>query len=135
MTAATSQEEITLTVLQRMKAAQERFACLTCYDASFAAVLEEAGVEVLLVGDSLGMVVQGERTTLPVTVEEMIYHTRCVSRARRRALVLADMPFMSDMDPRQTLGNAARLMKEGGAHMVKLEGGASQLDTVQRLAG
>jgi len=133
MTTATSPEEITLTVLQRMKAAHERFACLTCYDASFAAVLDEAGVEVLLVGDSLGMVVQGERTTLPVTVEEMIYHTRCVSRARRRALVLADMPFMSDMDPRQALANAARLMKEGGAHMVKLEGGTVQLEAIRAL--
>jgi 3-methyl-2-oxobutanoate hydroxymethyltransferase len=105
-----------------MKQAGEKIACLTCYDASFAAILEAAGVEVLLVGDSLGMVIQGHDSTLPVTVADMVYHTRCVRRANSRTLVIADMPFMSYVSPAQAVGNAARLMQEGGAHMVKLEG-------------
>jgi 3-methyl-2-oxobutanoate hydroxymethyltransferase len=125
---------VTIKSLLEMKAAAHKISCLTCYDASFARLLETAGVEVLLVGDSLGMVVQGRESTLPVTLDEMVYHTRNVARARRRALIVADMPFMSYRSPALALESAGRLMKEGGAHMVKLEGGSSQLETVQRLA-
>jgi 3-methyl-2-oxobutanoate hydroxymethyltransferase len=117
-----------------MKTAGRKISCLTCYDAGFARLLEEAGVEVLLVGDSLGMVVQGRESTLPVTVDDMIYHTRNVARARKTALIVADMPFMSYRSPAQALESAGRLMKEGGAHMVKLEGGASQTETVRQLS-
>lgn len=125
---------VTLTTLRRMKQEGKPFACLTAYDASFARLIDEAGAEVVLVGDSLGMVVQGQESTLPVTVDEMIYHTRNVRRGTTRALVMTDMPFMSYPDPQQALYNAGRLMKEGGAHMVKLEGGAMLLDTVRLLS-
>jgi 3-methyl-2-oxobutanoate hydroxymethyltransferase len=124
---------ITNTSLLALKERGERIACLTCYDASFARLLEAAGVEVLLVGDSLGMVVQGQPTTLPVTLDQMVYHTRCVSRAAERGLVLADMPFMSYATPERALKAAARLMGEGGAAMVKLEGGAVLAETVAQL--
>ncbi len=124
---------VTVATLRKMKRAGEKIVCLTAYDASFAAVLETAGVEVLLVGDSLGMVVQGHETTLPVTMDDMVYHTRNVARARRRALLVGDMPFMSYASPVQAITNAARLMQEGGAHMVKLEGGALQVETVRQL--
>jgi 3-methyl-2-oxobutanoate hydroxymethyltransferase len=113
---------ITTARLRDMKSAGERIACLTAYDASFAALLQAAGVEVILVGDSLGMVVQGHDSTLPVRVADMIYHTQCVRRGSGRLLVIADLPFMSYGTPAQAVGNAARLMQEGGAHMVKLEG-------------
>ncbi len=131
----TGDQPITIKALQRRKARGERFACLTAYDASFARLLENAGVEVLLVGDSLGMVVQGHDTTLPVTLEEMIYHCACVARGRRRALVMADMPFMSDATPQQALASAGRLLKEGGAQVVKIEGGAVMAETVRLLSG
>lgn len=124
---------LTISNLARMKAAGEKIAVLTAYDASFARLAEAAGVEVLLVGDSLGMVVQGHDSTLPVTVGEMVYHTAAVARVRERAVLVADMPFMSYGSPAEALANAGRLMKEGGAHMVKLEGGAPQLDTVRHL--
>jgi 3-methyl-2-oxobutanoate hydroxymethyltransferase len=124
---------LTISNLARMKAAGEKIAVLTAYDASFARLAEVAGVEVLLVGDSLGMVVQGHESTLPVTVGEMVYHTAAVARVRERAVLVADMPFMSYGSPAEALANAGRLMKEGGAHMVKLEGGAAQLDTVRHL--
>jgi len=113
---------VTLTRLREMKRTGEKIACLTAYDASFAALLEDAGVEVLLVGDSLGMVIQGQDSTIPVTIADMIYHARCVRRGAGRALVIVDMPFMSYATTAQAVGNAARLMQEGGAHMVKLEG-------------
>lgn len=132
---ATSSPVITLATLRDMKQRGEKFSCLTVYDASFAHILEESGVEVLLVGDSLGMVIQGHETTLPVTLTDMIYHTQCVSRGRRRALVMTDMPFMADAAPAQALGNAARLIKEGGAHVVKLEGGEVMADTIRLLSG
>ncbi len=125
---------ITVSTLQAMKKDGEKIACLTAYDSSFAALLDDAGVEILLIGDSLGMVIQGRDTTLPVTLDEMIYHTRCVARGSHRALLMADMPFMTDADSSQALQSAGRLMKEGGAQMVKLEGGAMQLETVRRLA-
>ena len=128
-----SASPVTLASIREMKARGEKFTCLTAYDATFARIFDAAGVEVLLVGDSLGMVIQGRETTLPVTLDEMIYHTACVSRARKRALIMADMPFMSDARPHEALRNAARLMAEGGAHMVKIEGGAVMAETIQRL--
>jgi 3-methyl-2-oxobutanoate hydroxymethyltransferase len=125
--------DITITTLNDMKARGEKIAVLTSYDASFARQAEEAGVDVLLVGDSLGMVVQGHESTLPVTLEEMVYHTANVARTSRRALLVADLPFMSHNDPQQALASAGALMKQGGAHMVKLEGGAPQLPIVRAL--
>lgn len=125
---------VTAASLRQMKRNGEKIACLTAYDASFAALLDGAGVDVLLVGDSLGMVIQGKETTLPVTVDDMVYHSQCVARGRQRALLLVDMPFMSYAAPREALHNAARLMQEGEAHMVKLEGGAIQLETVRELS-
>jgi len=107
----------------RMRAAGEKIASLTCYDATFAALLDRNGVELFLVGDSMGNVIQGHGTTLPVTVEHIEYHTACVARATRRAFIMADMPFGSYHEgPAQAMRNAARLMA-AGAHMVKLEGG------------
>jgi 3-methyl-2-oxobutanoate hydroxymethyltransferase len=125
---------VNVATLRKMKQAGEKFAALTAYDASFAQLLDEAGVEVALVGDSLGMVLQGQESTVPVTLEEMIYHTRLVRRGCERALVVADLPFMSYATPEQAMQSAARLMKEGGAHMVKLEGGAIMVETVRALA-
>ena len=125
---------ITLATLKGFKEKGEKFTCLTAYDASFAALLDEAGVEVLLVGDSLGMVVQGQETTLPVTVDDMVYHTANVRRGSRSAFVLADLPFMSCSTPELALANAGRLMKEGRAHGVKIEGGAPMVGTVKRLS-
>jgi 3-methyl-2-oxobutanoate hydroxymethyltransferase len=124
---------LTLTDCAALKARGERIVMLTCYDASFAALCDEAGVEILLVGDSLGMVVQGHDTTLPVTMDEMAYHTACVARGSKRGLVMADMPFGSyQASKEQALVNAARLMA-AGAQMVKLEGGRPMLETVRFL--
>jgi len=104
----------TLTALQELRKKSEKIAVLTCYDASFAALLEANGVDVLLVGDSLGMVLQGHETTLPVTLEEMAYHTACVARGSQRAFIVADMPFgTSQVSPEQTFEHAARLMAAG----------------------
>ncbi len=125
---------ITVSTLQQMKQRGEKFAVLTAYDASFAQLIDEAGVEVLLVGDSLGMVVQGKPSTIPVSMDEMVYHTSLVAGAASNALVVADMPFMSYATTAQALENAARLMKEGGAQMVKLEGGAQRLEAVRALS-
>ena len=125
---------ITITRLKKMKQDGEKIACLTAYDASFARILDAAGVEILLVGDSLGMVIQGRETTLPVTLDEMIYHCRAVAAGSEHALLMVDMPFMADATPEQALHSAGRLMKEGGAQMVKLEGGARLRETVQALA-
>ncbi|HMC13654.1 MAG TPA: 3-methyl-2-oxobutanoate hydroxymethyltransferase [Gallionellaceae bacterium] len=120
----------TLTALQELRKKSEKIAVLTCYDASFAALLEANGVDVLLVGDSLGMVLQGHETTLPVTLEEMAYHTACVARGSQRAFIVADMPFgTSQVSPEQTFEHAARLMA-AGAQIVKLEGGAVMADTI-----
>jgi len=129
-----TRKPITITTLTKMKRDREKFAVLTAYDASFAALLEAAGVEVLLVGDSLGMVVQGQRTTVPVTMEDMIYHTRLVARGRQTALLMADMPFASYATVEQGVRNAARLMGEGGAQMVKLEGGGWLAETVRQMS-
>ena len=125
---------VTISRLQKMKQEGERFACLTAYDFTFASLLDRAGVEVLLIGDSLGNVIQGRETTLPVTVDDIAYHTRCVAAGRKRALVMADMPFLSYASVADALRNAGRLMQEGGAHMVKLEGGADQAEVVSRLS-
>ena len=130
---ATTAPQITINTLREMKIKGEKFACLTAYDASLARAVEAAGVEVILVGDSLGMVVQGHASTLPVTMDDMVYHSACVARGCGRSLLMADMPFMSYATTEQALHNAARLMQEGGAHMVKLEGGAVQVDIVHQL--
>jgi len=124
---------VTVTTLRKMKRKGDKIAMLTGYDASFARVLDEQGVDVILVGDSLGMVIQGNATTVPVTVDDIIYHTKAVARATQRSLVLADLPFMSYTSPETALRNSARMMQEGDAHMVKLEGGAPQVETVSQL--
>lgn len=124
---------VTLATLAKMKAEGKRIASLTAYDASFAALLDEAGVDFVLVGDSLGNVVQGHATTVPVTVDDIIYHTQNVARGLKRAFLMADMPFMSYPTPEEALFNAARLMQEGGAKMVKLEGSGRQEDIVRYL--
>lgn len=124
---------ITLSTLQSMHSKGEKIAVLTCYDASFAQVLEAAGVDVLLVGDSLGMVLQGHSSTLPVTLHDIAYHTACVARGAVQALIVADMPFgTSQVSPEKTFEHAACLMA-AGAHMVKLEGGEIMVDTIRFL--
>ena len=125
---------VNISTLRKMKSNREPIACLTAYDASFAQLVDMAGADVVLVGDSLGMVIQGHDTTVPVTVDDVIYHTRIVSRGLLRAFLIADMPFMSYTTPEQALDNAVRLMQEGGAMMVKLEGGQGQISVVQYLA-
>lgn len=124
---------VTLTTLRQLKSEQQRFSCLTCYDATFAATMERAGVETILIGDSLGNTVQGQRSTLPVTVSDMAYHTAAVARGNQTALIIADLPFMSYATLPDALANAATLMR-AGAHVVKLEGGAWLCDTVTQLA-
>ena len=125
---------INVASLKKMKINGEPIACLTAYDASFSLLVDKAGVDIVLVGDSLGMVIQGHDTTVPVTVDDVIYHCRNVSRGLRRAFLVADMPFMSYSDPNQALENAVRLMQEGGAMMIKLEGGEDQISIVEHLA-
>jgi 3-methyl-2-oxobutanoate hydroxymethyltransferase len=126
---------VSLTTLGRMREGREPIAALTCYDASFAVVLDQAGVDLVLVGDSLGMVIQGHDTTVPVTVDDMVYHSRAVARGTYRPFLVADLPFMSYSSPDVALANSVRLMQEGGARMVKLESGAEQLAIVEVLAG
>jgi len=124
---------VTLTTLQKMAQEGNRIAMLTCYDASFAAVLEAAGVDSLLIGDSLGNVLQGHESTLPVTLRDMVYHTECVARGSKRAFIVADMPFGSfQVSPQETLRNAAGLMA-AGAQMVKIEGGRPMVETIEFL--
>ena len=125
---------VNVSTLRRMKEEGEKIACLTAYDASFGLLVDSAGVDLVLVGDSLGMVIQGYDTTVPVTVRDIIYHTRCVARGLRRAFLVADMPFMSYTDPKQALDNAVLMMQEGGAMMIKLEGGEGQIEIVEHLA-
>ena len=125
---------VNVSTLRTMKADGEPIACLTAYDASFAALVDAAGTDLVLVGDSLGMVIQGHDTTVPVTVDDIIYHSKMVARGLRRAFLVADMPFMSYTKPGQALDNAVRLMQEGGAMMVKLEGGDGQVQIVEHLA-
>jgi 3-methyl-2-oxobutanoate hydroxymethyltransferase len=108
--------------LVAMKHSGEKISCLTAYDASFSALLDTVGIDVLLVGDSLGMVMQGAKNTLSVTIDQMVYHCRCVTQSRQRAFVMADLPFLSYTNTTDAIANAAKLMQEGGAQMVKLEG-------------
>lgn len=127
-------QKVTIHTLRQMKARGEKIAMLTAYDATFARLLDEAGADVLLVGDSLGMVIQGHETTLPVTLDEMAYHCRAVVRGARRAHVVGDMPFMSyQASLEQGLTAAGKLMKEGGCHSIKLEGGAVHAELVSRM--
>ncbi len=125
---------VNVSMLGKMKAEGEKIACLTCYDASFAVLVDESGTDLVLVGDSLGMVIQGHDTTVPVTMDDVVYHTKVVARGLYRPFLVADMPFMSYSSKEQALQNAVRLMQEGGAKMVKLEGGAGQIDIVEFLA-
>lgn len=123
----------TLTALQAKRGKGERIAVLTCYDSSFASLLETQGIDVLLVGDSLGMVLQGRETTLPVTLDSMAYHTACVASGAARAFIVSDMPFGTfQVSPRETFAHAAQLMV-AGAQMVKIEGGSAMVETVRFL--
>jgi len=128
-----TRKKVTVRRLAEMKKAKEKIACLTAYDASFSYLLEKSGVDVVLVGDSLGMVIQGEETTLPVSVEDMLYHTRCVAKGLTNALLITDMPFLSFTTTEEAVLNAGLFMKQGGAQMVKLEGGVDQAETVSAL--
>lgn len=123
---------ITTARLLAMKQTRQKIAMITAYDATFAKLFEQAGAHAILIGDSLGMVLQGEDSTLKVTVDDMAYHTRCVAKGCETALIVADLPFMSYSNPEQTCSNAATLMR-AGAHMVKLEGGAWLTDTIRQL--
>jgi 3-methyl-2-oxobutanoate hydroxymethyltransferase len=129
---ATTRGLVTISKLQEMRQGGEKIAVLTAYDASFAALMDQAGIDVILIGDSLGNIVQGESSTLPVTVEHMVYHTSCVAKGQASAFLIADMPFGSYSTPEQAMLNAAQLMR-AGAHMVKLEGGAWLAETVKFL--
>jgi 3-methyl-2-oxobutanoate hydroxymethyltransferase len=129
---ATPRGLVTISKLQEMNRAGEKIAVLTAYDASFAALMDQAGIDVILIGDSLGNIVQGESSTLPVTIEDMVYHTRCVTKGQTSAFLITDMPFGSYSTPEQAMQGAAQLMK-AGAHMVKLEGGTWLAETVKFL--
>ena len=122
---------LTVTDIAAMKKRCEKITCLTAYDASFSALCDQVGIDILLVGDSLGMVIQGHETTLPVSVQDIVYHSRCVANARHRAFIIADLPFMSYPTPLLAAASAAQLM-QAGAQMVKLEG--ARLDIVRFLA-
>ncbi|MCB1841490.1 MAG: 3-methyl-2-oxobutanoate hydroxymethyltransferase [Halioglobus sp.] len=124
--------KFTISTLDVMKAAGEKFVCITSYDATFTRLISDAGAEAILVGDSLGMVLQGHDSTIPVTIEDMAYHTACVCRADPQPLVIADMPFMTYANTEQTLRNSARLM-QAGAQMVKMEGGVWLSDSINKL--
>jgi 3-methyl-2-oxobutanoate hydroxymethyltransferase len=133
MSAQTAERRTTLLQLQKRAREGEKLAMLTCYDASFARVCDEAGVDVVLVGDSLGMVIQGHDSTLPVTLDQTVYHVECVARGSSKALVVADMPFGSFQEsPQQAFRSCARAMS-AGAQMVKLEGGATMVETTRFL--
>ena len=128
------ERKVTVPDLQRMKEAGTKITALTAYDFPFARLVDDAGIDVILVGDTLGMVVQGLDTTLPVTIDEIIYHSRMVARARQRALLVADLPFLSyQVSVPDALQNAGRLIKEGGAEAVKLEGGVAMKQTIRAL--
>jgi 3-methyl-2-oxobutanoate hydroxymethyltransferase len=125
---------VSLSTLHTMRDKGEKIAAMTCYDASFAALVDEADVDVVLVGDSLGMVIQGRDTTVPVTMDDMVYHCKAVARGLQRPLLMADLPFASYPSKTEALANSVRLMQEGGAEMVKLESGATQFEIVEFLA-
>lgn len=124
---------ITLSTLQKMKTEQEKIAMLTCYEASFATLLDEAGVDILLIGDSLGMTIQGHTSTLPVTLEQMCYHTDAVARGARNAFILADLSFGSYQQSKEQAFDSASKLMAAGAHMVKLEGGSCMVETTSFL--
>lgn len=125
---------VTLTTLKEMKRRGEKITCLTAYDYSFASLLDNAGIDMVMVGDSLGMVMQGHDSTLPVSLAEVVYHSRCVARGVKRALIIADMPFMSyQQSPAHAFASAGRLLQKGGAHVIKLEGGEPMAETVRFL--
>ena len=125
---------VTISTLEKMKAEGTPIACLTAYDASFANLVDEAGVDLVLAGDSLGMVIQGHPTTVPVTVDDVVYHCKAVARGLTRSFLVGDLPFLSYTTPKQAMRNSRRLMQEGRAKMVKLEGGAMQVEIVEYLA-
>jgi 3-methyl-2-oxobutanoate hydroxymethyltransferase len=128
------ERRVTVPSLARRKCGGEPVSMLTAYDFTFARIFDTVGIDILLVGDSLGNVVQGRDTTLPVTLDEIVYHTRMVSRAAERALVVADMPFGSyQISSEEALRNAVRCVKDGGAHAVKLEGGTVIAETIARI--
>src|SRR5512139_979647 len=122
-------KHVTLHELRRMKDAGEKIAVVTAYDATAARAVDAAGVDVVLVGDSLGMVVQGHSSTLPVTVDDIVYHSACVARGLKKALLIADMPFQSYATPERALDAAAAMLARGGASMVKLEGAGPLLES------
>ncbi|HZA13980.1 MAG TPA: 3-methyl-2-oxobutanoate hydroxymethyltransferase [Myxococcaceae bacterium] len=127
-------DQVTIQTLKRLKQIGQKICMVTAYDATFARILDDAGADVLLVGDSLGMVVQGHPSTLPVTLEQMVYHSAAVSRAAKRAHVVGDMPFMTyQVSPEEAVRNAGRLVSEGGVAAVKVEGGSEVAATVQRI--
>ncbi len=127
-------EKVTVPEIVKMKQRGAKITCLTAYDYSFARILDSAGVDILLVGDSVGCVVQGHGNTLPVTMDEMVYHTRAVVRGCQHALVVGDMPFLSyQISAEQAVQNAGRLLQEGGAEAVKLEGGVSMRETIAKI--
>ena len=125
---------VTINSLQKMRRNDEKIACLTAYDAAFAKVLDDCGIDVILVGDSLGMVIQGHTSTVVVTMEDIVYHTQCVASTTQHALVIADMPFMSYTNIDSALRNATKLMQVGGAQMVKLEATQRQTEIVAELS-
>ncbi|MDP3294510.1 MAG: 3-methyl-2-oxobutanoate hydroxymethyltransferase [Nevskia sp.] len=126
--------QVHISELRRMRDAGERIACLTCYDASFALIEDRAGVDVILIGDSLGMVIHGRNSTTAVTVADIAYHSRTVAPHLKRAFLVADLPFLSFATRERALDASQRLMQEGGAKMVKLEGGREQADIVEYLS-
>ena len=127
-------DKVTVPEIMKMKQKRERITALTAYDYCFSRILDEAGVDILLVGDSLGSVIQGWENTLPVTLDEIIYHTRAVTRGRKRALVVADMPFLSfQINIEEAKRNAGRILQEAGAEAVKLEGGVEMLETIEAI--
>ncbi|WP_332854003.1 3-methyl-2-oxobutanoate hydroxymethyltransferase [Duganella sp. S19_KUP01_CR8] len=129
---AVANKAVTISTLATLRAAGEKISMLTCYDASFASLMDRCGVEILLIGDSLGMVCNGHQSTLPVTVAEVAYHTAAVARGSKSAMIMADLPFGAYGTPETAYANAVQLM-QAGAHMVKLEGGAWLADTVRFL--
>lgn len=130
--AAANRAPITIAKLQAMRDAGEKIAVLTAYDASFANLMDQSGIDVILVGDSLGNIIQGHTSTIPVTIEQMVYHVSCVAKGNQSAFLIADMPFGTYSTPEQAMENAASLMR-AGAHMVKLEGGLWLAETVRFL--
>ncbi|MBZ4331120.1 3-methyl-2-oxobutanoate hydroxymethyltransferase [Corallococcus interemptor] len=127
-------DKVTIHTLKRLKQSGQKICMVTAYDATFARILDEGGADVLLVGDSLGMVIQGQESTLPVTMDQMVYHSAAVSRGAKRAHVVGDLPFMSyQVSPEEAVRNAGRLVSEGNVGSVKLEGGAEFADTVRAI--